>query len=97
MYFCVCKCQKQFIATLPHRRELEGKGLSKWVTFPTGDPVVNLMGSFSPYGHCHKSPVTNYHHKHINTSAMVECPHVKTTEGAVMKHVKPVRQLHANS
>ncbi len=62
--------------------ELEGKDLSKWVTFPTASPVVNLMGSLSPHGHCYDSPVTNYHRKPINTSAMEECQHVKTTEAA---------------
>lgn len=44
----MCECHKRFIATLPHRGELEGKDLSKWVTFPTASPVVNLMGSLIP-------------------------------------------------
>lgn len=80
--FCMCECQKLFVATLPHRGVLPGKDLSKWVTFPTASPVVNLMGSLSPHGHCYDSPVTNYHPKPINTSAMEEWQHVKTTEAA---------------
>lgn len=82
MFFCSCDCQKLFTATLPHGAELEGEDAGKWVTFSTASLVVNLMGSLSPHGHCCDSPVTNYHRQPVNTSAMEECQHVKTTEAA---------------
>lgn len=90
-------CQKRFTVTLPHRGELEGEDLSKWVTFPTASPVVNLMGSLSPHSHCCDSPVTNYHHKPINTIAMEECQHVKTTEAAESWSTKSVKHLKTNT
>ena len=88
-------CQKRFTVPSPHREELKGTDLSKWVTFPTASPVVNLMGSLSPHGHCCDSPVTNYHRKPINAIAMEERQHVKTTEAAAWS-TKSVRQLYAN-
>lgn len=71
-HFCMFKCQREFIAKLPHSAELEGNNFSKWVTFPTASPVVSPMGSLRPHGHCYNSLVTNYHHKLINTNAMEE-------------------------
>lgn len=79
VYCCICKRQKEFIVMLTHREALEGKDLSKWVTFPTASPVVSLTGSVSPLGHCYNIAVTNYHRKLI-ANAVKECQYVKTTE-----------------
>lgn len=71
-WYVIFACVSVRESLLQHSAELEGNDFSKWVTFPTASPVVSLMGSLSPHGHCYNSLVTNYHHKLINTNAMEE-------------------------